>query len=148
MPERSAVSDRPVVESILPGEQGCPAWSARHCDGKVVGKADGVFLKSPKVGQLRYSSEAILTQKIEAELIDDDQQDIRACFCVFCLQVSPQSLQLAIARATIPITTMVAARSLLDFGPSPNHMTPIIEAKMTELSLSADTMPNGAIVFA
>ncbi len=146
MLERSAVSDRPVVECILPGEQGCPARSARHCDGKVVGKADGVFLKPSKVGQLRYPPETILPQKIEAELIDDDQQDIRACFCVFCPQIPP--LQLAIARATIPITTMLAARSLLDFGPSPNHMTPIIDAKITELSLSADTTPNGAIVFA
>lgn len=52
------------------------------------------------------------------------------------------------AIAAIPAPTTVAANNLCFFGPSPNHMTPISAAKITEVSLSADTMPSGAIDFA
>ena len=83
-----------------------------------------------------------------SRIYDEDQYFFHACFQVLRPKSALRFRYLAIAKTKMPSATIVAARSLLDLGPSPNHMTPIIDAKITELSLSADTTPKGAIVLA
>jgi len=54
----------------------------------------------------------------------------------------------ASASITIPAATMAAAIMRGRAGPSPNQIRPIIAAKITDVSRSADTMPSGALLLA
>ena len=58
------------------------------------------------------------------------------------------SLSQASASITIPAATMLAAIRRGRAGPSPNQIRPIIAAKITDVSRSADTMPSGALLLA
>ena len=54
----------------------------------------------------------------------------------------------ASARRTMPANTSMAAPSRALTDPSPNQNSPIIAAKITDVSRSAETMPIGAFVLA
>ena len=52
----------------------------------------------------------------------------------------------AIPIKIVPVATIPAATRRRIFGPSPNQMTPISAAKITDVSRRAETVPKGASV--
>ena len=124
-PSFSEPPERAVLHRVLQKPQ------MIACLGLVRVDADQRVMVKMKFTKRGEPVDDLITKLAEAEIDGDRRQRDQAS-----------------ASMTMPTATMPAAISRGRAGPSPNQISPIIAAKITEVSRSADTMPSGALLLA